>query len=318
MESETSRPRPSSRGSTSRAEQAGPAAGFTLVELLVGTLVGLAITGGALTLALSGRRIYQTDQNRTSVNQNLRAGMDLLGTDLRQAGERIPADVPAVEISSGSGGAPDTLLLRRNLIDAVLPVCAGITAGSNAAQVFVADRGPSPPTGCAPVPDQDADGWPDNMGAWKSYRQANSGRVLAFIYNPVGKYGEFFTYDSEDNAACSIHRASAGNWAHSYGVAEQCRVYILEERTYRLSGDLLQLVINGDTGNPMNLVCEVTDFQARAVMRDGTVLESLGAADAWSNLLSVEVTLRGQASFSGRTLVRSLSARYFPRNVLSR
>jgi hypothetical protein len=168
------------------------------------------------------------------------------------------------------------------------------------------------------VLDQDADGWPDNMGAWKSYRQASGGRVLAYIYNPVGRYGEFFTYDAENSAACSIHRASAGNWAHSYGAGEQCRVYIMEERTYRLSGELLQLVINRDAGNPLNLVCEVTDFQARAAMRDGTVLDSLGAADAWGNLLSVEVTLRGQASFSGRTLVRSLSARFFPRNVLSR
>ncbi len=318
MESGSSRPRPYSHGSADDAAPDSTAAGFTLVELLVATLIGLAITGGALTLALSGRSIYQTDQKRTSVNQNLRAGMDLLGTDLRQAGERVPADVPAVEVASGAGGAPDTLVLRRNLLDAVLPVCASITGGASAADVVVADRGPSPPTGCAPVPDQDADGWPDNMGAWKSYRQANGGRVLAFIYNPVGRYGEFFTYDSEDSAAGSIHAASSSNWAHSYRVGEQCRVYVLEERSYRLNGGLLQLVIDGDEDNPLNLVCEVTDFQARAVMRDGSILDSLGPADSWTDLLSVEVTLRGEASFAGRTLVRSLSARFFPRNLLSR
>jgi hypothetical protein len=101
-------------------------------------------------------------------------------------------------------------------------------------------------------------------------------------------------------------------------VGEQCRVYVLEERTFRLGGDLLQLVINGDTGNPLNLACWITDFQARAFMRDGTVRESLGSADLWSDLVSVELTLRAQASFSGRTLDRSLTARYFPRNVLSR
>lgn len=281
-------------------------------------MVGLAVTGAALTLALSGRRIYQTDQNRTSLNQNLRAGLDLLGIDVRQAGERIPADFPAIEIVNGTGGGADTLVLRRNLLDAVLPVCGDITAGSTTAQLVVGDRNPSPPAGCDPVLDQDADGWPDNLGAWRAYRQAGGGAILAYVYNPVGQYGEYFTYDSEDSANLRLHKGNGDAWANSYGVSEGCRVYVVEQRTFRLNGGLLQLLMNGDTATPLNLVCDVTGFQARAHMQDGSVLDTLDATTSWPGLEALEVTLSGQVTFQGRVLNRSLSARYFPRNVLSR
>ena len=64
--------------------------GFTLTELLVSLSIMGFVSGVALTVALSSHDTFETDQNRTDLNQNLRSGMDLLGNNIRQAGERLP------------------------------------------------------------------------------------------------------------------------------------------------------------------------------------------------------------------------------------
>jgi Tfp pilus assembly protein PilW len=154
------------------------------VALSIISVVGAA----ALSLALSARGVFEQDQQRTTINQNLRSGVDLLGIDVRQAGERLPGNAPAIEIINGASNAPDELLVRRNLLDFVLPVCKNVNSTSAADAVFIAKKGGgSVPPGCSPVPDANADGWPDNLGAWRDYRLTHGGSVLAFIYNPVTK-----------------------------------------------------------------------------------------------------------------------------------
>lgn len=307
----SSRSSPFSRGSSS---------GFTLIELMVTlTVVGL-IAGATLTITLSSQRIFETDQNRTTINQNLRSGMDLLGIDIRQAGERLPNNMPAIEIINGVDGAPDQLNLRRNLLDPVLPVCMDIKADSNADSVFVAlkkDSVAKVPPGCAPVADSDGDGWPDNLQAWKAYREANGPEILAYIYNPTTRVGEFLRYDAEDNSTFHIHKANTEKWAHTYDADDEARVYILEELSFRLVDDVLQCFINGDDSAPLNLVNHLVDLQAFAYMRDGSVMPSLGPNDEWSDLRSIEITMTGQSSFANRTMYRNLQAHFFPRNVLS-
>ena len=282
-------------------------------------MVMVIVLGATLGIALSSRTMFETDQHRTSVNQNLRAGLDLLGIDVRQAGERLPFDAPAVTITDGSGGASDELTLRRNMLDYVLPVCVNIHAGSAADSVFIARMkgfGPKVPQGCIPVPDENADGWPDNLEMWREYRIANGGSVLAYIHNPITGDGEFFTYDDEDNSDFHIHKLNADHWQYSYPTNQQPRVYILEQRTFLLNGDVLQCVINGDTAGALNLVNHMRDLQVRAFFRDGTI-ESTLAGRLWTDLDSLEVRLVGGEEFAQRDLEREVVTRLFPRNVLS-
>ncbi len=70
--------------------------GYSLVEILIALGIGVLILGLLLTITLANRRLYVLDQSRTASNQNLRAALDLVVTDIRQAGERLPADFPAV------------------------------------------------------------------------------------------------------------------------------------------------------------------------------------------------------------------------------
>jgi prepilin-type N-terminal cleavage/methylation domain-containing protein len=303
--------------SSSRSTR-GSSDGFSIVELLVALTVFSLIGAASLALATSARKVFEQDRNRTAVNQNLRSGIDLLGIDVRQAGERMPGKGPAIDITNGASGAPDTLTLRRNLLDYVLPVCKNVNSTSAKDVVFVAKKGGgSVPPGCSPVPDSNGDGWPDNIEAWRNYRIANGGSVLAYIYNPVTHTGEFFHYDDEDNSDFHIHRANLENWHNDYPVSQQPSIYIIEQKQFRMSGDLLQYIVDDDTDHPVNLVNRLTDFQCRALLDDGTIVDTLPMGTDWSHLQSVEVKLVGSATFSGRTLRRTLMSRFFPRNILS-
>lgn len=293
------RPTRSTRNSTSA---------FTLVELLVASVVAMIVVGVVLPVALSGRRIYTLDRNRTTVNQNLRGALDLLGADVRQAAELLPASFPAIVVVDGGNG-PDELILRRNLLDAVLPVCREVQGDV----VFVADPGRNDRPDCAEQPDR-GDGWPENLGAWRDYRLERGPVVAAYVYDPVARLGEFFPYDDEDGSGLKIHRG-AGSWAREYTPRSGSRVYLLEERRYRLSGDLLQLIVNGDAGNPLNLASGVRDFQLSVLMPDGTTLASLGGG--WAGIKALDVRLEGLGTDSGQRIERSLGARFFPRNALS-
>jgi type IV pilus assembly protein PilW len=293
--------------------------GFSVVELLVALTVTSIIAGAVMTLAFSSRDVFETDKHRTTINQNLRSGIDLLGIDVRQAGERLPGDAPAIEIINGASGAPDTLILRRNLINEVLPVCKNIGAGSSADSIFVARKNPSGifPPGCSPVGDANGDGWPDNLEAWRRYRIEHGGNVMAYVHNPTTQVGEFFFYDDEDNSTFHIHKYNGDAWQYDYDVVDNARVYILEQRRFFVEEDVLKCVINEDLANTLNFVSHIRNFQCNAVFQDGTIQASMIPADGWSNLESIEVMLVGESSWKNRTMDRTLVTRFFPRNVLS-
>jgi len=288
-----------------------------VTELLVAVTLAMIIGGAALALALASRDMYETDLARTRVNQNLRSAMDFLGIDIRQTGERLPAGFPALLLTDGASGAPDTLAVRRNLVSAVMPLCQSIAVGSSAAQIYVA-QGTTPPQGCAPVPDDNADGFPDNMGVWRQYRLARGGEVSAYLYNPVNNSGQFFRYDNEDGTNLFLHKADSDTWQFDFPVGDMCRIYILEERSYGLSGELLQITFNGDTANPVNIVDHVSDFQAFARLNDSSIVQSFAATDDWLDLRAIGVTVQGQAEHGDAVIDRTWSSEFFPRNILSR
>jgi type IV pilus assembly protein PilW len=304
--------KPSSRSCDELGARGSP--GLTLVELLVALAVGMVIAVTALTLALGARRIYDADEARTSLNQQLGGTMTMLVADIRQAGERLGGDFPALEILDGASGAPDQLILRRNLDQTVLRVCSDTSAPD--LEIDIAQTS-SPVQGCAVVPDDDGDGWPENLQAWRAYRQAAGGSVRAYIYNPVTGQGEFFDYVAEDAGNYRIRANSGTSWSYSYPVNQLCRLYLLEERRYRLSGDMLQIELNGDPATPLRLAAGFDDFQASALFQDFSEQDSLGPADGWADLRAVRLELSGTARHGGELLRRSWTNEVMPRNVLS-
>jgi len=212
-------------------------------------------------------------------------------------------------------GAPDTLILRRNLLDEVLPLCGTLVEGEVDTEIAVAEGGADPEPGCAPVPDDDADTFPDNIGAWRDFRLARGGQAPVYVFNPTTQNGEWFFYDGDGTTSYLLHKANDDPWEATHEVDEQVRAYMLEERAYGLAGDVLQFTLSG-TAEPRNVAGNLINFQVRAVMADGTIRDSFDIDDEWTELSAIEVTVVAQTDGT-EPMMRELTARYFPRNILS-
>jgi hypothetical protein len=284
--------------------------GFSIAEMLVASFIGLMFTGVLLGMTTVNRNVMGKDNARTGLNQNLRGALDLVGADIRVAGENLGSIFPAVELTNGASGAPDQLTLRRNLLDEVLPLCTAITGGSGTTSIYFAI--PGTVSGCV------YSGHTHNYNSWRTYRLAQpSTSTLAYIYDSSAKLGEFFTYTNEVDTGTSYYLVrTAGTWSRSYPTASTT-IYILEQWRFSMSSGILQLVINNDTTNTLDVSFGLTDFQARIKKQDDTFVNSFTTADNWTQIKAVEVTLSGSDTFGGNTLSKTMVGEFFPRNILS-
>ncbi len=216
--------------------------GFTLIELLVASAVALTVLSIALGVMSEQRRWTLTNSARANANDNLRLVSDLIGQDIKQAGERLDqnTEMPGVSIIPGAtAAAPDTLVLQRQVISQTLPVCQNIAAGSSNTSVDVSLITPSTVTNCLysdgvlpanePSASLQALKPTDNLRAFRTYRcsldtvgsasvdpcarttntascQQTGGSDQecgwAYIDDPVNHRGEFFLYSYEDSGNC--------------------------------------------------------------------------------------------------------------------
>lgn len=121
-------------------------AGFTLLELTVASGVALTILSLSMGMLNEQRRQLLGDRVRSGVNDNLRISSDMVGTDIKQAGERLESDLelPGVSIIDGGGTAPDRLVLQRQLLTEKMPMCQDITAGTGNRTIDVSVVVPNP------------------------------------------------------------------------------------------------------------------------------------------------------------------------------
>ncbi|WP_164835610.1 PilW family protein [Thermus tenuipuniceus] len=305
--------------------------GFTLIELLVALGIGALLLGLLLSTTLANRRLYVLDQSRTATNQNLRAALDLLVADVRQAGERLPADFPAVVVKQGAGGAPDQLILRRNLLDEVLLLCDQNGINGNQDNIPVAVRPqdlnqlPEAYRSICQFRDGDGNNMDDRIDRWRAFRCAQDGnpvcatgtnhgdKVRAYLYDPRTGQGEWFVYDAEDQSGVKIHKGNAERWQNAYPLGS--RVYLLEERRYFVAGAQLKLAENGEADTAAKgVVTGVRDFQVRAQAGGAWLSGDFPqTGQSWRALQGLELRLVVRVGQMERELV----TKAFPRNVLS-
>ena len=283
--------------------------GFTLPELMVSVFLGLIVTGLTLSSSLVNRYTISKDVARTRLNQNIRGAVDLIGLDVRVAGENLNSSVPAIEIINATGVTSDRLILRRNLLEEVLPLCTSITAGSSTNRVIFART--TSTAGCS------YSGQTHNYTTWEAYRTARGGSVRAFLYNTVLRRGEFFTYTSAINSGSQYELVtSAITWQNSYPAGTSA-VYVLEEWEYRRESDLIRLIENRDTASPYNVAFGATDFQVTGILNDDTSVTAFDQTRDWTTLQAIDISITGSERFVRKNMLRTLSGRYFPRNILS-
>lgn len=293
----------------------GQQQGFTLVELLVVMALSGILLTALLGMVFSAQKLYQNDTARAAVNQDVSVALNSLSNDGRQAGERMNSDFVALTVTGDS--LSRVLTLRRGLLDVVLPVCKEIKAGSNTDVVFVSKNGGGGGSFPANCKNNSSEA---GLDTWKAYRLAQGGSVMAYLYNPKTKIGESFTYDAEDGSGQHIHKSS-GKWKNDYPVADEPRVYILEELKYFLQDDTLYLAENG--GDPQAFLPNVVSFKVEPSVTNAAGVASKvtgdfpGASQNWKDLTQLDVTLTATAKAGARVVQREYLSSFTPRNVFS-
>jgi prepilin-type N-terminal cleavage/methylation domain-containing protein len=306
--------------------------GFSLVEILVALTVMGVVGLLLMPLMLGARTMVEADQLRTATNQGVRAGAELIGSDIRMAGERFPRGgalaLSPVQIVPG-GSSPDEITLRRNLWEGTLPVCEASVDDSDVSIQVVRLAGDAfwTPSNLADYPEcgqpiDPGSGWPKNLHEVDALADSTTptGVLRAYILDPATGVGEFLDFEVHSDAHTTgvIHRVGSAPIVNTYPLANKPLIYVLEERHYRLRSGILELVRNGQTATPLRVTAGITGLVTRYVLPDGSVVSALASGTTWRDIRSVQVMLTGTAAVGPDSTVRSLTARYFPRNVLSR
>lgn len=113
-----------------RIQSAANAAGFGLIELMIGILIGSILLLGLGQVFSSSRAAYQTSEGLARVQENSRFAMDFLQRDLRMVGHMgCVNDVSHLDVSVLRGERPDLFshFLTAAQRNAATPVWSGAT-----------------------------------------------------------------------------------------------------------------------------------------------------------------------------------------------
>lgn len=293
--------------------------GLSLIEVLITLGIGILLIGVAVSIAFSSRRLFSMDQARTSVNQNLRAAMDIIGNDIRTTGERIDrrtlVNVNGIEIVNGT-----EILLRRNLLDDTLPICV-TDLGTTGSSITVSRTTNGNGINLTDHPqcrmlDGNSNNFPDNLETWRDFRLANDGSVPVFIFSPVADDWSLYTGEAQDGSRFNI--TVSGSRDNSYQVGSNTGMFLVEERRYRLVDNTIELVVNRNETNRQRLITDVDSFEIRALLTDGTVVTDTASVVNWdwTRIATVEVSITGNVSRNRDATPRTLTSSFFPRNIL--
>ena len=281
------------------------------MELLVAsTLSGLmmALVVGNI---LSGQTTYSEDVIRTKINSNLRSSMDIMSMNIRQAGENLPEDFEVVKIIDGVGTDPDELTLRRNLISDVLTICNNLSIGSTTVRVS---------STTLTDPECIIGNVNSTHQAFSTFRTEATSTVKAFLYDRSSGTGEFVDYTAEGNSGGELFLTIEGP-TNDYAQLTS-NIYLVEEWRFNLNEttNTLDVYRDGDSATALTVAFDISDFQARLQMSDSTYIDALDGTHAtlnWKGIRQVEITLEGHDQRKDRVFTSSITAKYFPRNVLS-
>src|SRR5262245_18950226 len=88
--------------------------GFSILELLIASLLTIGIMGAAFSLIGRNQRLFVTETAVTDMNENIRSAIDLLTRDIQAAGMGLPrtnGSYAAFFYKDGAGNAPDQMMI---------------------------------------------------------------------------------------------------------------------------------------------------------------------------------------------------------------
>ncbi len=266
-----------------------------------------------VSLVLNQRRLIIEDQKRIQLTENLRSALEVVSLHIRRAGEQLPGTVPALALEDGASGASDTLILRRNGLGSVLPVCKELLTTS--IMIYTVDT-PPPLSSCVRSnPDEPTDTW------IQYFNKQGGPDVRIYVYNPSTKKGEFLTWHNPAVFATQRRFKLRDSPSTTYPIGS--RVYAAEEEKIALDNLLEELLVykDGTSGSRTDkLMFGVTNFQVQFEMADGSTLDAYDPTSSpyqWSDIIAITISISGTADVHGTSISRTVKGRFFPRNNLS-
>jgi prepilin-type N-terminal cleavage/methylation domain-containing protein len=322
--------------------------GFTLAELLVGMVISTITLGLAFAAFESASKSYSNDKVRVDTGQSLTAVLDLIGTDIKQAGEQIGnSSFPTVKIVSGN-----QITLRKALTDA-LPLCqpvlttnALLTTATTTANILISDG--SIPTataaGCSaavPSASPPASALPPSVPDWQTERNGGTGRVALVKTNGQTHVLDYttevqdggYTTNKKYSLTLRNNNTAAESTATVANYATGDSVYLIEERTYRYDAANRELKLRVNGGSEQTLISGLESFSisANVTQTNNTVASEITDLPTttnanWKKIVGVNVSIEVQkpSSCTASTIQGcadedfKTSGTFYPRNVMSK
>jgi prepilin-type N-terminal cleavage/methylation domain-containing protein len=183
--------------------------GFSLIELIVTMAISSMVIALVSQLLLQTQNSFSKDQKRVSTNQKMSSVLEIIGREIRQAGELITdPDFPTIKVTPLSTGSnPPVSLIVYRAISNPISMCTAHANNTTVNRLFFAIDTVTNPT-CRVLPASVAAGdtFPtEQQDGWISQRTAAGGRIFGMVANnplPVGSPRVFrpFLYDNELSA----------------------------------------------------------------------------------------------------------------------
>ncbi|WP_155298724.1 PilW family protein [Deinococcus kurensis] len=319
--------------------------GFTLVELLIGMSLLIAVMTIAFMLFQSSNKLIETDAGRVNAMQNTQTALDIMTNDLRQAGENLTTSGPnisGIQFDSSAqtltirrGIAPMTASQVGNATDMitrrpeVLSICN--IAGNRIQIIGAKDAALTSTTNCTYNPRPDGDD--AKAYTWRVYfASQNSQPQAALLYRP-GTAGTTEAYapvnirtvsQVEPSLSSAVNLRKIwleviGNIPAGFTDQNGSQVILIDQRRYWVQDNQLKLAVAGQTDDQ----AETVAFDVRTLTLSANLLSpaatvtSLAINGPWKRVQSVTTTLASGSSGQGRTLTRSFQSTVYPRNVSS-
>jgi type II secretory pathway pseudopilin PulG len=267
--------------------------GFTLLELVFGMLIAIVVGGLALNAFIQASNSFNQDKKNIDSNQKLSAILELIGNDVRQAGEQInDARFPVIEIEPDPNSTrtpPSSKITIRRSLSIALNLCDNSPLTGAMSVLTVADDSLAL-AGCN-VGTLSTTALPATVSRPNALRQARDKRcqldeldstpntdycqgnaaesVMAVMSDGLGNI-RTLRYTDDSQVSTTKYQISINNLSVSKPdptatyASGSTPIYLIEESIYSLTNDgRLQVARNGST-TPETLVKGITAFSIAA------------------------------------------------------
>ena len=115
--------------------------GFTLIELIVSLIIFTIVGGLAMNALVESSNSFSTDKKNIDSSQNLSAVLEMIGNDIKQAGEQMnDGQFPVVVIDDNPSNPGSSRITIRRALTSALTLCEQITPADTPTSLIVADN----------------------------------------------------------------------------------------------------------------------------------------------------------------------------------